>query len=515
MKSHVMTRLFSSAVYDIDNYEQLYGRDHDGDDEHTIGPDDTTIDIWILEGGETTDHDGRERVVTEYPKQQSDDLLRAIVFMKALHGSPYSLPWFGFNLRERYLYTPPIRQTLATLIRNPGNYSYDWWRNVRFALLHAVHFIHSNNIVHCNLQPNCIVVGDDGSVNLIGFDYATLIIGGNYIIQARTIDQYTLHYRAPELLQDTIQHGIEAVSNYDALKADVFALGRLWWDILTIHIQPLQNILNMAKDDKEQVFRLYSVTGTLPRQSTPFSTDWYYDHIRYRDLLRPHTSESDIRILYSMLSVNPLQRPELGAILATSRTIPNNFVHQPHNATHQPNHSDIYNYLRDCMIDDHNPTDLSTLKHAFDILTLYTTPLFYAWRLLIIRSLVEQLCRPRLLTTFIKILLIFYNLHDTIHGGTLQSLMYTFQHTELTYSITSSDKDVVLMLSGLHGELLHINICTIINYLDIHPDNHNHVRTIFFERPTTYTGDKAIAELLRNQPIPPKNTFTSTIIPLY
>jgi len=103
----------------------------------------------------------------------------------------------------------------------PLNQKFGWIEQVLIALDHA----HKHSVIHRNLTPDNILIGVDGQVRLIGFDYARVIdrvgtIAHDIVddLEGDAIYQATECYRNPAIANE---------------KSDLFSAGSVFYELLT------------------------------------------------------------------------------------------------------------------------------------------------------------------------------------------------------------------------------------------------------------------------------------------
>ncbi|MEZ6072045.1 MAG: protein kinase [Pirellulales bacterium] len=103
------------------------------------------------------------------------------------------------------------------------------------AVAEAIQHSHDAGVVHCDLKPGNILLGQDGRVVVTDFGFAQLIVGGD----KRTAVGGTLGYLAPELLH---RGGVPTVAS------DVYSLGRLLERIVICASAPLADLCDQSVD---------------------------------------------------------------------------------------------------------------------------------------------------------------------------------------------------------------------------------------------------------------------------
>jgi serine/threonine protein kinase len=91
-------------------------------------------------------------------------------------------------------------------------------------LLDALAHAHSHAVVHRNLNPANLMVGVDGQLHLIGFDFARIGTGGSYTIAHEIVDEIETAYCAPEAFREP---------GRATAASDVFSAGLVVYELFT------------------------------------------------------------------------------------------------------------------------------------------------------------------------------------------------------------------------------------------------------------------------------------------
>lgn len=104
----------------------------------------------------------------------------------------------------------------------PLNQRFGWIEQVLIALDHA----HKHGVIHRNLTPDNILIGSDGQVRLIGFDYARVIDRTSTIAHDISIDDLEI---------DAIYQATECYRNPATAteRSDLFSAGSTFYELLT------------------------------------------------------------------------------------------------------------------------------------------------------------------------------------------------------------------------------------------------------------------------------------------
>ena len=112
-------------------------------------------------------------------------------------------------------------ETLFHFIGNRGKLEEDMARDIFRQICEAVRYIHSMNIAHRDIKPENIIINDRYEIKLLDFGLSEVCHG---LCSSRC---GSCSYQSPELFQD---------SGYDALKADMWALGVTLYTMMFAHL---------------------------------------------------------------------------------------------------------------------------------------------------------------------------------------------------------------------------------------------------------------------------------------
>ena len=83
-------------------------------------------------------------------------------------------------------------------------------------IIRSVKVMHDNRVVHCDIKPENIIVGNDFNIRLIDFGFSEILGKDNFIYEYRGSDLYV----SPEVRN-------KRMDGYDGIKSDIFSLGVL------------------------------------------------------------------------------------------------------------------------------------------------------------------------------------------------------------------------------------------------------------------------------------------------
>lgn len=171
-----------------------------------------------------TDPEERER--------QKARIANAFFALNRLPGHPFiasAKSFFATEGEDRYvLVTEDVSgQALRLHIDKPAlALTLDQKLRVARELLEGLAFCHAHDVVHRNLSPSTILLGNDGHIRLTGFDYARAGTDRSLTIAAEIVEKVDANYAAPETWKEPA-HASPA--------SDVFGAGLVLYELFTGH----------------------------------------------------------------------------------------------------------------------------------------------------------------------------------------------------------------------------------------------------------------------------------------
>ena len=95
-------------------------------------------------------------------------------------------------------------------------------------LIRSVKVMHDNRVVHCDIKPENVIVGNDFSIKLIDFGFSEILGKDNFIYEYRGSGLYA----SPEIRNKNMD-------GYDGVKSDIFSLGVLLF-VITVARFPFE-----------------------------------------------------------------------------------------------------------------------------------------------------------------------------------------------------------------------------------------------------------------------------------
>ncbi len=149
-----------------------------------------------------------------------------------------------------------LRAVLRKLKENRGNYrkKYSLPRllDIFIGACQGVHYAHQNGILHCDLKPENLMVGDFGEVLVMDWGMARRLPGSEYADETDLPDEKeeqqmggTPVYMAPEHLSLT--------SAEPTVRSDIYALGCVLYSILTWKSSPFEGAETLEEIQKKVV----------------------------------------------------------------------------------------------------------------------------------------------------------------------------------------------------------------------------------------------------------------------
>ncbi|XP_049850629.1 uncharacterized protein LOC126323281 isoform X2 [Schistocerca gregaria] len=197
-------------------------------------------------------------IETEEDQNVRKMALREIRMLKKLrHENLVNLIEVFRRKRRFYLVFEFVDHTvLDELEEKPGGLGELVTRCHTFQVLRAIHYCHSNNIVHRDVKPENVLVSRLGVVKLCDFGFARLLAAPG---EPYTDYVATRWYRAPELLVGDVKYGREV---------DIWAVGCLFAEMMT------GDPLFPGDSDIDQLFQIVKMLGTNLRRSFADPPRW-------------------------------------------------------------------------------------------------------------------------------------------------------------------------------------------------------------------------------------------------
>ncbi|XP_071384568.1 cyclin-dependent kinase-like 3 [Centroberyx affinis] len=191
------------------------------------------------------------------------------------------------------------RSLLEEMQSEPQGLQKTHLRKHTFQILRAVHYLHTNNIVHRDIKPDNILVTGSGVVKLCDFGFARTLPEARVPLSSHVV---TLWYKAPELLVGDRMYS-KAV--------DVWAIG------CTILIMARRGVFLAGDSEIDQLHQIVKRVGPL----TPGQMQIFTDNPNYSSFSLPEVElPKDLRrkyglhdpLLADLVEVSVLSSAQLG-----------------------------------------------------------------------------------------------------------------------------------------------------------------------------------------------------------
>lgn len=177
-------------------------------------------------------------------------------------------------------------------------------------IVSATQYLHSNWIIHRDLKTSNLLMNNRGEVKLADFGLARYTSDPPPQMTQRVV---TLWYRSPELLLGTEQYNTEI---------DIWSVGCIFAEIMT------REPLFQGKNEVDQLSRVFALMGPPTRETWP-DFQSLPNAKAIRPLLTkqhphsqgslatkfPYITQAGLRLMLSMLALNPADRPGAAEIL--------------------------------------------------------------------------------------------------------------------------------------------------------------------------------------------------------
>ena len=172
-------------------------------------------------------------------------------------------------------------------------------------ILKKLKYLHDNRIVHCDIKPENIIIGNDFKIKLIDFGFCEILGKENYIYEYKGSEVYS----APEVRnRNNNEYG------YDGIKSDMFSLGVLLF-VITVGRFPFEFcgysdrkyrlIMNKKYEDYWCYFQKFNLSKEFKEliehlicydPSERFSIDEIFQHSFVKNNLNENNNDIDIDV---------------------------------------------------------------------------------------------------------------------------------------------------------------------------------------------------------------------------
>ncbi|KAK0423353.1 hypothetical protein QR680_008099 [Steinernema hermaphroditum] len=178
-------------------------------------------------------------------------------------------------------------------------------KSYMYQMCQAMCFCHQRRVLHRDLKPQNILVGDDGVVKLADFGLARAI---GVPVRAYTHEIVTLWYRAPEVLL--------GVNKY-SMAVDIWSMGCIFAQMAT------KKPLFPGDSEIDQLFKVFRVLGTPNEMMWPgistlrdFKPSFpHWNGNKLNEVMNKYLDEQGLNLLQKMFIYYPVERISCKKIL--------------------------------------------------------------------------------------------------------------------------------------------------------------------------------------------------------
>ncbi|KIW58967.1 hypothetical protein PV05_03457 [Exophiala xenobiotica] len=216
----------------------------------------------------------------------------------------------GDTLKDVYLVMEFLEHDLKTLLEDMAEpFLPSETKTLMLQIISATEYLHSNWIMHRDLKTSNLLLNNRGEVKLADFGMARYT--GNPPPKLTQL-VVTLWYRAPELLLGAEEYDFEI---------DIWSIGCIFAELLT------REPLFQGKNEVDQLSQIFALLGTPTNESWPGFRSLPNAKALHPILSKstsqsslsvakfPYLTTSGLRLLSSMLSMNPAGRPSASLAL--------------------------------------------------------------------------------------------------------------------------------------------------------------------------------------------------------
>lgn len=163
--------------------------------ERSTGPEGRTQDkLWPSSSSR------RSRFIRGKSEKDIINLREEINILKKLRHQNIILMLDWFETKSEFgVVTEYAQGELFEILEEDGKFSEEQIRKIAIQIAHALHYLHTNKIIHRDMKPQNILVGADGVVKLCDFGFARSMSSSSILL---TSIKGTPLYMAPELVQE-------------------------------------------------------------------------------------------------------------------------------------------------------------------------------------------------------------------------------------------------------------------------------------------------------------------------
>ncbi|KAK5316054.1 hypothetical protein LTR93_009382 [Exophiala xenobiotica] len=216
----------------------------------------------------------------------------------------------GDTLKDVYLVMEFLEHDLKTLLEDMAEpFLPSETKTLMLQIISATEYLHSNWIMHRDLKTSNLLLNNRGEIKLADFGMARY--AGNPPPKLTQL-VVTLWYRAPELLLGAEEYDFEI---------DIWSIGCIFAELLT------RDPLFQGKNEVDQLSQIFALLGTPTNETWPGFRSLPNAKALHPILSKstsqsslsvtkfPYLTNSGLRLLSSMLSMNPTERPSASSAL--------------------------------------------------------------------------------------------------------------------------------------------------------------------------------------------------------
>ncbi|EXJ82403.1 CMGC/CDK protein kinase [Capronia epimyces CBS 606.96] len=217
----------------------------------------------------------------------------------------------GTSLKDVYLVMEFLEHDLKTLLEDMAEpFLPSETKTLMLQIVSATEYLHSTWIMHRDLKTSNLLLNNRGEIRLADFGMARYTGNPRPKLTQLVV---TLWYRAPELLLGAEEYGFEI---------DVWSLGCIFAELLT------KEPVFQGKNEVDQLSKIFALLGTPTNETWPGFRSLPNAKALHPVLSGstsppslsaskfPYITNAGLRLLSSLLSMNPTARPSASEILS-------------------------------------------------------------------------------------------------------------------------------------------------------------------------------------------------------
>jgi len=207
-------------------------------------------------------NDGKIRVIKKYKARNFNytDMVREISSLSVVKGHPDFISMLGVNISSNTSILI-LEKAIGSLKQFRNILSPKDIKNVMYRLIRGIRDLNKVGIYHRDIKPDNILIMEDGSTLIADLGLAK---GGPFEALGMSSPVYTIWYRAPEVILKDL-----GLNESYGQEAEVWAIGMLFWDLLTANNKQAYYLLktDVLDGSDRGLDQLYKVTNALNREN--------------------------------------------------------------------------------------------------------------------------------------------------------------------------------------------------------------------------------------------------------